>query len=112
MSLDENYQDNINKILKNLNKNSTILKNDIDDLNILLNEVKKYEKKGVDITSIIKIIEDNISDITEFLNNFHDNLKLINDKLNTNTLKFTNNTELIIKKEKKQNKCCCFSFLL
>ena len=112
MSLDKNYQDNINKILKNLNKNSTILKNDIDDLNILLNEVKKYEKKGVDITSIISIIEDNITDITEFLNNFHDNLKLINDKLNTNTLKFTNNTELIIKKEKKQKKCCCFSFLL
>lgn len=112
MSLDKNYQDSINKILKNLNKNSSILKSDIDDLNILLNEVKKYEKKGVDITSIIEIIEDNISDITEFLNNFHDNLKLINDKLNTNTLKFTNNTELIIKKEKKQKKCCCFSFLL
>lgn len=112
MSIDKNYQDSINKILKNLNKNSSILKSDIDDLNILLNEVKKYEKKGVDITSIIEIIEDNISDITEFLNNFHDNLKLINDKLNTNTLKFTNNTELIIKKEKKQKKCCCFSFLL
>ena len=112
MSLDKNYQDSINKILKNLNKNSSILKSDIDDLNILLNEVKKYEKKGVDITSIIEIIEDNISDITEFLKNFHDNLKLINDKLNTNTLKFTNNTELIIKKEKKQKKCCCFSFLL
>ena len=112
MSLDTNYQDNINKILKNLNKNSTILKNDIDDLNILLKEVKKYEEKGVDITSIISIIENNINDITEFLNNFHDNLKLINDKLNTNTLKFTNNTELIIKKEKKQKKCCCFSFLL
>ena len=112
MSLDKNYQDSINKILKNLNKNSSILKSDIDDLNILLNEVKKYEKKGVDITSIIEIIEDNISDITEFLKNFYDNLKLINDKLNTNTLKFTNNTELIIKKEKKQKKCCCFSFLL
>jgi len=112
MSLDTNYQDNINKILKNLNKNSTILKNDIDDLNILLKEVKKYEEKGVDITSIISIIENNINDITEFLNNFHDNLKLINDKLNTNTLKFTNNTELIIKKEKKKKKCCCFSFLL
>ena len=112
MSLDNNFQDNINKILQNLNKNSNILNNDIDNLTILLIEIKKYEEKGVDITAIIEIIQNNINDITEFLHNFHNNLKLINDKLNTNMLKFTNNTELIIKKEKKSNKCCCFSFLL
>jgi len=112
MSLDNNFQDNINKILQNLNKNSNILKNDIDSLTILLIEIKKYEEKGVDITAIIEIIQNNINDITEFLHNFHNNLKLINDKLNTNMLKFTNNTELIMKKEKKQKNCCCFSFLL
>ena len=112
MSLDNNFQDNINKILQNLNKNSNILKNDVDNLNILLIELKKYEEKGVDITAIIKIIQNNINDITEFLYSFHNNIKLINDKLNTNMLKFTNNTELIIKKKTKSNKCCCFSFLL
>ena len=111
--LDENYLDNLKNILTNLNKNSSILKNDLDKLNLLITEIQKYQQKGIDISEIITTVNKHIHDITKFLEEFYNNLKLLDNKININTLKLTHNTDLIINnKEKKQKTCCCCYFLL
>ena len=111
--LDENYLDNLKNILKNLNKNSSILKNDLDKLNLLIIDIQKYQQKGFDISEIIITINKHILDITKFLEEFYNNVKLLDNKLNINTLKLKHNTNLIInQKDKKKNSCCCCNFLL
>ena len=111
--LDENYLDNIKNISNNLNKNSSILKNDLDKLNLLIIEIHKYQEKGIDISQIIITINKHICDITKFLEEFFNNLKLLDNKLHINTLKLKHNTDLIINDKHKQTKsCCCCNFLL
>ena len=109
---DNNYLDNIKLILSNLNNNTTILKQDLDKLNLLIIEIQKYQNKGLDISNIIITINTHINDITYFLDEFYNNLKLLDNKLNINTAQFKYNTELIISEKKKDKDCCCFNFLL
>ena len=107
--LDNNYINNLNAHLNNLNNNSTSIISDLNKLEELLEEIKLYNNKGLDISNIINSITTHNNDLKLCLNEVYQNIKIIDDKFKINTIQLKHKTNTILpKKEKKNNLCCCF----
>jgi hypothetical protein len=108
-NLDDNYITNFNLHLQNLKNNSDSVINDLCLLENLLEEIKIYNSKGYNIDNIINSIDTHNNDLKLCLNEVYNNIKLIDNKFNIQTINLKNKTNTIIKKNKKSNNlCCCF----
>ena len=108
-NLDNNYITNFNLHLQNLKNNSDSIITDLCLLEKLLEEIKIYNSKGYNIDNIINSINTHNEDLKLCLNEVFNNIKLIDEKFNIQTINFKNKTNTIIqKKDKSNNVCCCF----
>ena len=107
--LDNNYINNLNSHLNNLNNNSTSIISDLVKLEELLEEIKLYNNKGLDISNIIKSISTHNTDLKLCLDEVYQNIKIIDNKFKINTIQLKQKTNTILpKKEKKTTLCCWF----
>ena len=107
--LDSNYITNFNMHLQNLKNNSDSVITDLCLLENLLEEIKIYNSKGYNIENIINSINTHNNDLKLCLNEVFNNIKLIDNKFNIQTINLKNKTNTIVKKNKKSsNLCCCF----
>tara|TARA_B100000401_G_C52619467_1_gene630609 strand:+ start:278 stop:709 length:432 start_codon:yes stop_codon:yes gene_type:complete len=108
-NLDSNYITNFNIHLQNLKNNSDSVITDLCLLENLLEEIKIYNSKGYNIDNIINSINTHNNDLKLCLNEVFNNIKLIDNKFNIQTINLKNKTNTIVKKNKKSsNLCCCF----
>jgi len=108
-NLDSTYITNFNLHLQHLKNNSDSIINDLCILEKLLEEIKIYNNRGYNIDNIINSINTHNNDLKLCLNDVFNNIKLIDDKFNIQTINLKNKTNTIIKKNKKSNNlCCCF----
>ena len=108
-NLDSNYITNFNIHLQNLKNNSDSVITDLCLLENFLEEIKIYNSKGYNIDNIINSINTHNNDLKLCLNEVFNNIKLIDNKFNIQTINLKNKTNTIVKKNKKSsNLCCCF----
>jgi len=108
-NLNDNYITSFNLHLKNLKNNSDSIISDLCILETLLEEIKIYNSKGYNIDNIINSISTHNDDLKLCLNEVFNNIKLIDDKFNIQTINLKNKTNTIVhKKQKSNNLCCCF----
>ena len=102
-------QNDISEILFSLKQNSSNIIKDLEILNTSIKEIQVYKNTNIDISHIYANIKAHIDNINTCLNNFKLNIKLINDKLQIDTIKINKQTKSFIsdKKQKKKN-CCCY----
>tara|TARA_Y100000768_G_C23466230_1_gene445996 strand:+ start:198 stop:548 length:351 start_codon:yes stop_codon:yes gene_type:complete len=107
--LEPNYIQNFKNHLNNLNNNSSSIISDLHDLEILLEEIKQYNNKGIDISNIINLIDTHNNDLKLCLNEVYINIKNIDNRFSLQINNLNNTTKRVISKNKKKNYlCCCF----
>ena len=115
--LDNNYINNLNIHLNNLNNNSSSIISDLNKLEELLLEIHTYNNNGLDVSNIINLINTHNNDLKLCLNEVYNNIKEIDNKFSEETIQLNNKTNTIIKKNNNKdddkNLCCyCFYFKL
>tara|TARA_Y100000591_G_scaffold328321_1_gene354572 strand:+ start:1099 stop:1452 length:354 start_codon:yes stop_codon:yes gene_type:complete len=106
--LDNNYITNLNIHLNNLSNNSSSIITDLNKLEELLQEIKQYNNKGLDVSNIINLINTHNNDLKLCLNEVYNNIKLIDNKFSIETNELTQKTNTLIKKnDTKTNLFCC-----
>jgi hypothetical protein len=115
--LDNNYINNLNIHLNNLNNNSSSIISDLNKLEELLVEIHTYNNKGLEVSNIINLINTHNNDLKLCLNEVYNNIKEIDNKFLEETIELNNKTNTIIKKntdnDNKNSLCCpCFYFKL
>ena len=111
--LDDNYINNLQNHLNNLSNNSTSIISDLNKLEELLLEIHTYNKKGLNVSNIINLINTHNNDLKLCLNEVYINIKKIDDKFLQDTIELNNKTNTIIKKKNSDNETtCCFCFKL
>ena len=124
--MDKEYIDKLENNLSTINKSAEILLHDLDNLNITLTNIDKYNKKGFKLNNIIKEIEDHIINTEKFLielledtknksSNINNEVNKISDSnnifINMNNKDDINNTEdennNINDESEDNNTCCC-----
>lgn len=102
-------QNDISEILFSLKENTSRIINDLEFLNTSIKEIQVYKNTNIDISHIYINIKSHIDNINTCLTNFKLNIKLINDKLQIDTIKINKQTKSFIStKKSKKNTCCCY----
>ena len=96
--LDNNYINNLNIHLNNLNNNSSSIISDLNKLEELLVEIHTYNNKGLEVSNIINLINTHNNDLKLCLNEVYNNIKEIDNKFLEETIELNNKTNTIIKK--------------
>lgn len=102
------YKDSIDFTFKNIKINYNKLLNDINNLDNMIIDLKKYQNNNIDISNISHILDKHIFNLKLCLSNFNKDLTNIYSNLDNNIIILNKTTDLIINNNKKKNKCWCF----
>lgn len=105
--MNKEYIDKLENNLSTINKSAEILLNDLDNLNITLTNIDKYNKKGFKLNNIIKDIEDHIINTEKFLIELLEDTKKKSTNINIEANKISDNNNIFINMKhfnKKKNK--------
>ena len=116
--MDNNYINNLQTNLLNINKSAKILLSDLKNLKNVINNIENYSDKGFKLNNIIENIDINIHDTEEYLLKILEDIKQksLSIKHEVNNINTSNN--IFIKKnndeinsdnddDDKNKNCCC-----
>ena len=101
--MDKEYIDKLENNLSTINKSAEILLNDLDNLNITLTNIDKYNKKGFKLNNIIKDIEDHIINTEKFLIELLEDTKNKSTNINNEVNKISDNNNIFINMNNKDD---------
>ena len=101
--MDKEYIDKLENNLSTINKSAEILLYDLDNLNITLSNIDKYNKKGFKLNNIIKEIEDHIINTEKFLIDLLEDTKNKSTEINIETNKISDNNNIFINMNNSNN---------
>ena len=101
--MDKEYIDKLENNLSTINKSAEILLNDLDNLNITLTNIDKYNKKGFKLNNIIKEIEDHIINTEKFLIELLEDTKNKSSNINNEVNKISDSNNIFINMNNKDD---------
>ena len=101
--MDKEYIDKLENNLSTINKSAEILLHDLDNLNITLTNIDKYNKKGFKLNNIIKEIEDHIINTEKFLIELLENTKNKSSNINNEVNKISDSNNIFINMNNKDD---------
>ena len=101
--MDKEYIDKLENNLSTINKSAEILLHDLDNLNITLTNIDKYNKKGFKLNNIIKEIEDHIINTEQFLIELLEDTKNKSTNINNEVNKISDNNNIFINMNNKDD---------